>query len=751
MHFAYLPPWWLTLAIALAVAAAVFVAYRRPLSPIAMWQRAILITLRTVALIAIVLLIFRPIVLLPPAGVRDVVVPVLVDVSRSMRVADADGQARIARAAALLQFDVLPALSRQYRTELLTVGDAVEPGSVESLTAHAGRSDLSGALARVRERFRGQRVAGVVLVSDGADTEASGTVQRPGDSGGGRPVFAIGVGAADGLRDREVLGIAAGDQRLDHASVDLQVSVASSGFGRAPFQLRVVADGKLLESRRVAPAADRSPIAQRFTVFPDSQRATVYTAEIPADDREVAAENNTRSILISPAGRKRRLLVLEGAPGFEHTFMTRAWAADQGLEVDSVVRKGRNASGSDTFLVQADAARTATLTNGFPARREDLYAYDALVIANMEGDFFTRAQLTMIAEFVAERGGGLLVMGSRSFAQHGLAGTPLEAALPVELDERRGGSSRASLASAAPANGLVVTREGETHPIMRLGASGEETRKKWAALPALASAVPLGSARPGAVVLAVASAAGGAVFPVVAVQRYGHGRSMVFAGEASWRWRMMVASTDRSHELFWRQAARWLSEASPDPVAITVPDAPQPADALSIDVDARDAAFAPVADAAVEATIELPDGEKRPLTFRRAAAPAGTPDAPGVSGRFTALFRADRAGLYHVRAEARRGTARLGASDRWMYVGGGDREFADPRLNEGFLRRVARDSGGRYVRAADASRIVTWLQEAERQNADPVQRDLWHEPWVIAVLVLLLSAEWMLRRRWGLR
>jgi hypothetical protein len=86
-----------------------------------------------------------------------------------------------------------------------------------------------------------------------------------------------------------------------------------------------------------------------------------------------------------------------------------------------------------------------------------------------------------------------------------------------------------------------------------------------------------------------------------------------------------------------------------------------------------------------------------------------------------------------------------------MYVGGSDREFADPRLNEGFLRRAARDSGGRYVRAADALRVVSWLQETARQNAAPDERDLWHEPWAIAALVLLLSAEWTLRRRWGLR
>jgi hypothetical protein len=202
---------------------------------------------------------------------------------------------------------------------------------------------------------------------------------------------------------------------------------------------------------------------------------------------------------------------------------------------------------------------------------------------------------------------------------------------------------------------------------------------------------------------------------------------------------MMAESTDRSHELFWRQAARWLSEGSPGPVAIALPDAPQPGDPVPIDVDARDTAFAPVADASVEATMELPDGEKQTLTFRHAA------------GRFTSLFRAERAGLYHVRAEARRGAVSLGTADRWFYVGGSDREFADPRLNEGFLRRAARDSGGRYVRAADASRAVTWLQEAARQTAVPEQRDLWHEPWAFAAVALLLSAEWVLRRRWGLR
>jgi uncharacterized membrane protein len=548
----------------------------------------------------------------------------------------------------------------------------------------------------------------------------------------------------DGSRDREVLGITAGDPQLDHASVDLHVTVISAGFGRAPFSLRMLANGQLLETRRLVPQADGSPIDAVFTVSPNPQTASVYTAEIPADETETVTENNTRSVLVNPAGRKRAILAIEGAPGFEHSFMTRAWAADPGLEVDTVTRKGKNDQGQDTFFVQAAPGRSAILTRGFPASREKLFAYDAVVIANVEGDFFTRAQLALLADFVSERGGGLLVFGGKSFTQRGLAGTPLEEVLPVELNDRRGGLVRTSYSAGdlQPHNKVTLTPDGESHPVMRLGATPEENRKAWAALPPLAAAAEVGGPRPGAAVLAVTTAPDGGVHPLVAVQRYGRGRAMVFAGEASWRWKMMMASTDRSYEFFWRQAARWLSSQAPDPVAITVPDAPEPGDAISIDVDARDASFAPVADATVSATWAAPGGDAQPLKLRRADA---------TSGRFTAAMRPEQPGLYRVHAEAHRGSSPLGVADRWMLVGGSDREFTDPRLNEGWLRRAARDSGGRYVRASDAGKIPEWLSTATPQNAAPERRDLWHEPWAFATVIALLSAEWILRRRWGLR
>src|SRR6266852_2154933 len=120
MHFAYPLPWWLALVLAAAVGAAAFLEYRRPLAPLTPTQRAVLAALRAAVLAILVVFLFRPIVFLPPAGSRDVVVPILIDASRSMRLGDADGQARLARAVALTKTSLLPALAPQFVTEVFS-------------------------------------------------------------------------------------------------------------------------------------------------------------------------------------------------------------------------------------------------------------------------------------------------------------------------------------------------------------------------------------------------------------------------------------------------------------------------------------------------------------------------------------------------------------------------------------------------------------------------------------------------------
>jgi uncharacterized membrane protein len=583
-------------------------------------------------------------------------------------------------------------------------------------------------------------VAGIVLLSDGGDT--SGAASQMTSSDLATPVFAIGIGSRTVGRDREVLGVTAAEAVLDDSRIDLAVSAVSHGNGTAPIVVQLLENGRPVEVRRAMPAADGSPVRTVFQVSPGRGAPTVYTVEIPAASGELVPENNTRSVLVQTPARGRRVLLVEGAPGFEHSFLKRALAADPQIEVDSVVRKGKNEQGSDTFYIQASRSRSDALRNGFPEKKEQLFAYDAIVLANVEVSQLTRAQLDAIRLFVAERGGGLLVLGARSFLTERLHDTPLEEVLPLDINDRSGGVVAAS--SSRGLNRVGLTVAGESHPVMQLGATIDDTRRQWDEAPALAATAALGGPRPGATVLAATTGPGGSPRALVAVQRFGAGRAMAFTGEAAWRWRMMRPSTDRSYDRFWRQAVRWLSVPATDPVTVTVPPGATAGDTLTLRVAARNGAFEPQRDASVVVRVTTPEGRLEQL-------PAASGASHDVAAPFTAAFRPDQSGVYRVTAEAKRGATVIGSGSAALLVGGADLEMSDPRLNLQVLGRVTAATGGQVIAATGVESLTELLRDRVPAAVLSVRRDLWHNGWSFAAIVLLLGAEWVVRRRWGLR
>ncbi|PYR76165.1 MAG: hypothetical protein DMF86_13120 [Acidobacteria bacterium] len=735
MSFATPLPVWATLVAVAAAAWLAWHAYRGAALP--RHARAVLSTLRVVTLLVLLVCLMRPVARSTDADARDAVVAILVDGSRSMSIADVNGERRIDRARAILRDEVMPRVRATFHADVLRFGDQLAPADERTLSATDSRTRLGRALAGVRDRYRGRAVAGIILLSDGGD---SGGEDAAAAASGGAPIYAIGVGSPSVERDREILSVTAAESVLSDAVVDVAVSAVSHGYGRAPIELRLLENGRSIDVRRAAPAGDGIPVREVFRVSPNREVPTVYTVETPAGPDELVPENNLRSALVPAAARARRVLLVEGAPGFEHGFLKRSLAADRGLEVDSVIRKGRDESGADTFYVQAARSRADALTAGYPASRDALFGYDVIVLANVEGELLTGAQLAMTRAFVADRGGGLLVLGARGFQRQSLRNTPIEDVLPLDLSDRTGGVVPAS---ASPGmNRVALTAEGDAHPVMQLAPSSEENRRKWNDVPSLASISPLGAARPGAAVLAVTGGPGGTPRALVAVQRFGEGRAMVFTGEAAWRWRMMLPSSDPSYDRFWRQAVRWLGQAAPDPVAFVLPALSCTGDDVRVSVFARDAAFAPQPDAVVDVRVTRPDG--------RVDSVRAEPD-PARPGVFEAPVGAAPAGVYRLTADARRGAIALGGASGSLLVGGGDEEMADPRLNEDVLQRVARASGGAVVSPASLGSVVERLRAHAPAAALSIRRDLWHTGWSFAAIALLLAAEWLLRRHWGLR
>jgi uncharacterized membrane protein len=730
MTFAEPLPWWALGLAVLAAASASVLVYRGASLPAS--RRGLLTALRFATLMLLVGLFMRPVT--RHAAATDAVVPILVDTSRSMGIEDEAGGRRIDRARALVSDDLLPALAARFDVEVLAYGESLNRAAPDELTASARQSDLAGALEAVATRYGDRPIAGIVLLSDGGRT---GSV-HPSSA---IPVFPIGLGSAQLEHDREVLSVTALEAVLDDSRLDLAVLAVTHGEGTEPIEMRLLENGRPIDVRHVRAASAGTPVREVFQVTPAAPGPTVYTVEIPVAPGELVPENNTRSLLVPAPARPRRVLLVQGAPGFEHSFLRRAWRADRGLEVDAVVRQGRNDEGADTFYIQAHPSRSAALADGFPATRGDLFAYDAVVVANVDRELLSPGAMEALRDFVGRRGGGLLVLGARSLVGGGLRGTPIADLLPLDPADRSRGVVPAVHAPGA-SRGLTLTAAGETHPIMQLAPSLEETRRRWDAMPALASVAPLGVLRPGAVVLASAASPSGTGGPVVAVQRYGEGRTLLFTGEAAWRWRMRMPSEDRSYDTFWRQALRWIALPAVDPVHLAVPGSAAPGDVLPLQVTVRSPLFEPL-ESAVVFRVTRPDGGIDTV-------PASADREAGEGVRM-ARYRAADPGVYQVSADASRPGGPPLAASAWMLVGGADHEMADPRLDVRALQRLAAGSGGRLIDGADVSALVEVLGAATPAAVRRVQRDTWHSTWFLVALVLMLSAEWALRQRWGLR
>ncbi len=115
------------------------------------WQRGILVALRALALLLLLGILMRPVHVAPDPAARETIA-VLVDVSRSMALDDADGRSRLEGATRLVRDSIIPALSPRFAVDLLAFGDELDPVSIDQLTqrqASAPATDIEQAVEGV--------------------------------------------------------------------------------------------------------------------------------------------------------------------------------------------------------------------------------------------------------------------------------------------------------------------------------------------------------------------------------------------------------------------------------------------------------------------------------------------------------------------------------------------------------------------------------------------------------------------------
>ncbi|MBT5903909.1 MAG: hypothetical protein HOH58_17560 [Opitutaceae bacterium] len=667
------------------------------------------------------------------------------------------------------EFQVRPYL---FDDELQRVGD------FGSLDFTGPRSDLGHALSRVRERFAQQPLAGVLLFTDGNATDLTLDTM---DLTGLPPVYPVVVGEPADLRDVRIAHTTLRQTAFDDAPVSLRAAVAG----------RNLADEPLTVTVRPLNASDAEPpieVSTRFANSDDSQDvdfdwrprgAGIQFYEVNAgatsnDALPEATEANNRRYVMVDRGRPiYRVLYVGGRPNWEFKFLNRALREDPQLDLVGLLRlarrepkfefRGRAGESSNPLyrgfvdatddtarydepvLTRINTRDAEELRSGFPRTPEVLFAYDAIILDDVEADFFTPDQQMLLRRFAAERGGGLLMLGGvDTLASGDYQDTPLAAALPIYLD-RRGGRQ--------PAGQLTwdLTREGWLEPWARVRAVETDEQDRLTAMPPFLIANGISATKPGATVLASLRDEAGQTFPGLVAQRFGAGRVGVLAVGDLWRWGLAGAVEQMDLARFWRQVARWLVTEVPTPVTLRI--APTESGAgTRMTVIARDEDYLPLDLAQVRITITragFNEGVTETAQFSSVTLEAEPViDAPG---RYQTEFIGREAGGYLAEVEVTDVAGRLiGRAEAGWVNDPVAEEFASLDPNPTLLAELARRTGGELLSFSDLDDLTARLVQAPAPITETQARSLWHNGWVFVLVLICFVAEWAWRRWKGL-
>jgi uncharacterized membrane protein len=728
----------------LAAIAVTILTYRAARSRTGTRHRLVLVTLRVATLGLMLFCLFRPVLVVRAAVSQQNFLGVLVDDSRSMQIADTNGKPRgsFVREQFSADSPVMKALSEKFIVRTFRFSSASRRlGSPDELSFAGSQTKLGSALDGARQELAGLPLAGLVMVTDGADTtDASLSDALLALKAADVPVFTVGVGEEHLSKDIQIGRISVPRTALKGTTILVDAVITHSGYPGETVMLDVEDEGRIVGSQEVRlPAAGEPATARvRFTVSEPGAR--MFRFKVAPRPGEMVTQNNARETLINVRDRKEKILYFEGEPRFEYKFIRRAVdkapsiAEDGNIEVVGLQRT------ADNKYYRQGLDNADELAAAFPKTREELFAYRGLILGSIEAGAFTGDQLRMIAEFVERRGGGLLMLGGpRAFAEGSYGGTPVADALPVVIER----AAKSLDAGQVVRLKVHPTRAGAAHAVTQLGPTEEASAGIWQKLPVITSVNPLRSVKPGATILLSGTDERRREQIVLAYQRYGRGKAIAFPVQNSWVWQMHadIPVEDLTHENYWRQLLRWLVDGVPDHVeAHTSADRVEAGEAVTVTTDVVDPTFVEINDARVIAHVEGPKGPLEvPLQWTGER-----------NGQYRGTFVAPDEGLYSAKVDATRADKSLGVGVTQLRAAPGESEYFDAGMNAARLRRIAEDTGGRYYPAASVAAMPEDVRYSGRGVTTVEERDLWHMPIVLGLIVLLMCAEWGYRRAVGL-
>jgi uncharacterized membrane protein len=771
-------PKWLAATLGVLAVAMVVLLYLREAGRIPAWRRAVMAGLRTATLASVLFLLLRPTLLTESRGHHPRPVAVLVDDSQSMTTRDPrptfPDRWRTAVAFNLVSPDrpipdapspgVLPAETpenpsrlevaraaltnpRLQLLERLKAVGPLQPASfglgrsakdprdakwVEALTGGEPRTALADGVLGLLNRDENELPAAVVLITDGRENASQQSLDDLARECARLEIpvhiYAVGSSSFGQVQVRETI---VPETLFVDDTVSVPIRYRLRGFKEGTVELSLQLNDREV-ARKVVNLAEGDDLRETLSFVPQQRDAQPGRQELTATVRalsgdETAADELGKSVRV--IDRKMKVLVIDSTPRWDFKFLQRALLRDRRVEARFILTEGdrKALEAGPPFLPK------------FPAARQELLAYDLLILGDIPASYLTGEQQQWVREFVAE-GGGLIHIAGRHHGPATFSGTPLADVLPVEFQ-----SVQFPIDSGARPEPFrpELTPAGVRNPLLSLEDDPVESLRAWRTLPEIYWSYPVQKLKPAAEAFLThptKRTTDNKPMPLLAAHYYGKGYVLFCGFDETWRWRFNEA--DKFFGRYWSQAVyvtgvpRSLGTKLTQ-LSLDTTD-PQLGKIGQLYARLFDPDLKPLTADEVEATVErldvAPDDKDRTSRLRLRK-------LPGQDGDYVAPVPFNQVGKFSLRVD----TGSEPATLEYRVTLPPDHEMAPGGMAEEELRRLAEVTGGGFYREEDLHALPAAVKPKLTPFTHKDEVLLWNR-WALLWVVGLLTAEWFLRK-----
>ena len=685
-----------------------YYVYRYTIPQIENYKKIILISLRILALLFLLLILFEPILNLTQKLILEPYNLVFVDNSRSMKIEDGTNRQEKLK-------QILDDLASNELSDNLTFyefGNSIKEINADSLK----NLNFSDGATNIQQIFNSiknsdKNIASVTLISDGVITSGANPYYDAVNIG--VPVFTIGIGDTTKRKDVLIKKVLHNDFIYTETPTKIIATISNQGFAGESVSATLYEDNNFVSRQEfILSSSGVQNISFEYT--PKNSGEKKLSIELSKSKDEFTSANNKNIFYVNVLTNKIKVIILASTPCADLTFIENSLKRDENIELNSIVQLS-----SDKFLnkinyQKLDSADVFFLI-GFPSDKTPVELFNH-VISKIK-DKKTPLFITLSPDVSLTR-----------LAQ-------LSNDLPFTISQRFN-----AYREVQP----YIPPDEFSNPILQY--NDKNKMDDWNNLPPVLQPNAIFTAKITSQTLAQINVNNSIVpSPLILSSNFNGKKSIAVLARDIWKWKLQMAPKGLDiFDNFIVNSLRWL-RASEEQKLVKIKTSKRiysQGETIEFYGEVRDESLNPVSDAEVK--IKINSSLNKFETDMQNVGP----------GLYEGSIVINETGDFNFSAQADMNGRSLGKDFGSFNIGEIDIEQINPVMDYSLLNLLANHTGGEFYFPDNYAPLLTKLKDlkinSSKEKFVTSEISLWSNTWMLIISIFLFACEWFIRKRSGM-